>query len=71
MTIMESIVKGLRELSPRQLVEVAALVHRLNPNAAAEREAILRETYGCLSEEEADAFEAAVAGSRRLEENGQ
>ncbi len=68
---MESIVKDLRELSPRQLVEVAAYVGRMNPKAAAEREAVLRETFGSLSEEEADAFEAAVGGSRRLEENGQ
>ena len=67
---MEFIVQDLRALSPRQLVEVARYVHRLNPAAAEQRAAILRETHGCLSEEDAVAFEESLAGSRRLNEDG-
>lgn len=67
---MESIVQDLRGLSLQQLVEVARYVHRLNPEAAAQRESIFRESHGYLDESEAEGFEEALRGSRRLEDNG-
>ena len=56
---MESIVQDLRELSPKQLVEVASYVRRMNPVAAATREEVLRDTHGYLDEQEGAVFEDA------------
>jgi hypothetical protein len=70
MTVVESIVRNLRELPARQQVEVARYVHRLSEEAAKERAAVLKETHGCLDETDGAAFEEALAGARRIEAHG-
>ena len=70
MTLIESIVRELPNLPPRKLVEVARLIHNSSETARAERARILQDTHGYLNEEDAEAFESALADSRRLESDG-
>jgi hypothetical protein len=65
MTVIESILKDLRNLPTPMLVDVARYVHGLNETAQREREDTLRRTHGILSEEAGEAFELAMLGSRR------
>jgi hypothetical protein len=62
MTLLESIVKELRELPPPKLVEVSNHIHKLHtsPEAAARRRAALLATAGCMAGEEGEDFERAV-----------
>ena len=60
MTVIESIVRELRELPPPQLVEVARYVHGLNPKSHERRRAALLATAGCMPGEEGEDFERAV-----------
>ena len=69
MTVLESILRDLQGMPMPKLVKVARYVHSLSDTSRyeKEREEILRETLGCLNEEEGAAFEEALAGSRRME----
>ncbi len=67
MTVIESILKDLQGLRTSRLVEVSRYVHGLNEAAQKERLALLRETHGVLSEEDGQAFEAALSAARRAE----
>jgi|GEM_PF-5430826 len=69
MTVIESIVRGVQELTLRQQIEVARHVYRLNVAAQQERGEVLRRTHGRLDETDARAFEEALADSRRIEEH--
>jgi hypothetical protein len=69
-TLIESIVRELPNLPPRKLVEVARLIHASSETAQAERARLLRETHGYLTNEEGEAFEAALATSRQIESDG-
>jgi len=60
MTVIESIMRELRELPPPKLVEVARYIHGLNPESHECRRAALLATAGCMSEEEGEDFERAV-----------
>lgn len=60
MTLLESIMRDLRELPPAQLVEVSRYVHGLQPKAAERRLAAIRATAGCMSGPEGEEFESAV-----------
>lgn len=70
MTVIESIVRGIRELPLRQQIEVARHVHRLNTAAQQERAEVLRRTHGRLDEADGQAFEEALADARRIEPHG-
>lgn len=70
MTIIESIVHDLHGMPMRKLVEVARYVHRISETAGSERAKVLSETHGYLDEREAEIFEEALAGSRRVEIHG-
>lgn len=70
MTVLESIVKDLRELPTAKQVEVARYVHRLSETTQKQRWDLLGRLYGTLSEEDGQAFEEALRGSRRLPANG-
>lgn len=62
MTILESIVRDLRELPAPKLVEVSNYIHALHPstdNAKRRRDAI-RGTAGCMAGEDGEDFERAV-----------
>jgi hypothetical protein len=68
MSVIESIVKDLRELPPLQLVEAARFIHGLNPKNLERRRAALLATAGCMSGEEGEDFERAVrAESDRID----
>jgi hypothetical protein len=60
MTVLESIVRDLRQLPPPKLVEVARYVHGLNPKGRERRRAALLDTAGCMSGEVGEDFERAV-----------
>jgi hypothetical protein len=60
MTLLESIVQDLKELSTPKLVEVAGYVHELSPENRARRFAALAATAGCMNGEEGEDFERAV-----------
>ena len=60
MTIMESILRDLRELPPTKLVEVSSYIHQLHPPSAERRRAALESTAGCMPGEEGEDFERAV-----------
>jgi hypothetical protein len=70
MTVIESIVRGLQNLSLREQIEVAHYVHRLNTGAQTERDDVLRRTHGALDETAGRAFEQAMDDSRRVETPG-
>lgn len=60
MTVLDSILRDLRELPPPKLAEVARFVHQLNPKSRERRLEALRATAGCLNDEEGEEFERAV-----------
>ena len=60
MSVIESILKELRELPAPKLVEVARYVHGLNPKSHERRHAALLATAGCMAGEEGEDFERAV-----------
>lgn len=59
-SVLESIVKDLESLPAPKLVEVAHFVSRLHPRRREERLSALKETAGCLSGKDGEAFEKAV-----------
>lgn len=70
MSVLESIIHDLRGLPLRKLVDVARYVHKLSETAERERAEVLRETHGCLDENDALIFEQALENSRRIESHG-
>ena len=60
MSVLDSIVRDLRELPPPKLMEVAHYVHGLNPKSHERRRAALLATAGCMNGEEGEDFERAV-----------
>lgn len=60
MSVIESIVRDLRELPATKLVAVARYVHGLNPKSHERRHAALLATAGCMAGEEGEDFERAV-----------
>jgi hypothetical protein len=62
LTILESIVRDLRELPAAKLVEVSHYIHTLHPSveSANRQRAALRATAGCMTDEEGEDFERAV-----------
>jgi hypothetical protein len=60
MSVIESIVRDLRDLPPPKLMEVARYVHGLNPKGHERRRAALLATAGCMSGAEGEDFERGV-----------
>jgi hypothetical protein len=60
MSVIESIIRDLRDLPPEKLVEVAHYVHVLNPKSHERRRAALLATAGCMPDEGGEDFERAV-----------
>ena len=60
MTVIESIMRDLRELPPPKLVEVARYIHGLTPRSRERRRAALMATAGCMAGEDGEDFERAV-----------
>jgi len=57
---IETVVKGLNQLAPAQLQQVADLVHRLTQTKYPERQRALAETAGFMTAAEADAFQRCI-----------
>lgn len=70
MTVLESMVRELQELPTPKQVEVACYVRRRSAATQKQRWDLLGRLYGSLSEEDGQAFEEALRGSRRLPANG-
>ncbi len=60
MTLLESITRDLYQLPNSKLVEVARLVSELVPQAAERQRQALANSYGCMEDEQGEAFEKAV-----------
>jgi hypothetical protein len=68
---LEDIVEDLKSLSPAKLQAAADFVHRLKRISEEERQAILSQTAGSLSAEDADAMEKAIEeGCEQINEHG-
>ncbi len=71
MSPLENIVEDLRSLPPARLEVAADFVHRLKRISEDERQAILTQTAGSLSAEDADAMEKAIEeGCEQINEHG-
>jgi hypothetical protein len=66
-TVIESIIKDLRDLPGEKLVEVAGFVHQLSEKSQQERINTLQRLHGSLTEEDGSAFEEAMNLARRIE----
>lgn len=60
MSQIESVVEELKHLAPAQIQQVAGLVHHLYESQSIARQKALEETAGCMSAEEADAFQRTI-----------
>lgn len=68
---LESIVEDLKTLPPARLEVAADFVHRLKRISEEERQALLAQTCGSLSPEDADAMEKAIEeGCEQINEHG-
>jgi hypothetical protein len=68
---LDDIFEDLKALPPDRLEMAANLIRRLKPISAAEREAALARTFGCLSPEEADEMERVIEeGCEQINEHG-
>jgi len=60
MTLVESITRDLHCLPNAKLVEVARFISELVPQVAERQREALAESYGCMDDEQGEAFEQAV-----------
>ena len=68
---LENIVEDLKALPPAKLEVAAEFVHRLKRISEEERKAMLAQTAGSLSREDADAMERAIEeGCEQINEHG-
>ena len=70
MTVLESIVKELRELPTAKQVAVARYVHQLSETGLQQRWDELGRLHGALSDEDGAAFDDALRSARRLPAHG-
>ena len=71
MSPLENIVEDLKTLPPDRLEVAADFVRRLKRISEEERQAILSQTAGSLSAEDADAMEKAIEeGCEQINEHG-
>jgi hypothetical protein len=68
MTTQENIMADLDTLPASALQAVADFVHQMRCRATADRQAAFEATFGCMSQEEADAFDRVIEeGCERIE----
>ena len=69
MSRLEAIVEDLKTLPPDKLEAAAEYIRRLKPLTSRERKAILAETFGSLSQEDAEAMLKALdEGCEKIDE---
>lgn len=69
MSTIDSIIEDLRHLPKDRFAAAAETIHKMREDYRAERNRVLDETAGCMSEEEATVFEEALRESRRIDAN--
>lgn len=67
MSVKESIVRGIQDLSLPQQIEIACHVYRLNTVAQQEHLEAVRLTHGCFDDADAQVFQEALDDSRQIE----
>lgn len=68
MTAVEKIVKELKLLPDERLERAAKIIHAISEEYFAERNKLIDEMAGCLSEDEAKIYEDALTESRRIDD---
>ena len=69
MSTIEAIVEDLRHLPKERFAAAAEVIHKMREDYLAERNRMLEETAGSLSEEEAAVLQEALRESRRVDAN--
>lgn len=69
MSTIENIVEDLRYLPKDRFAAAAEVIHKMREDYMADRNSIIDETAGSLSEEEASVFQEALQESRRIDAN--
>ena len=69
MSTIETIVEDLLYLPKDRFAAAAEVIHKMREDYLAERNRIIDETAGCMSEEEAAVFQEALNKSRRVDAN--
>lgn len=68
MTAQQSIIADLEALPPTALQTVADYVHQMRQRATADRQAAFDASFGCMTKDEADAFDRVIEeGCERTE----
>ena len=68
MSAMETIVEDLKCLSNERVQEAVAFVHHLKESSVEQRRRAFRETFGCMTSQEADDFQRVIdEGCERIE----
>lgn len=60
MTSLEKIMADLESLPATALQSVADFVHQMRQRATADRQAAFDASFGCMTKDEADAFERVI-----------
>ncbi len=60
MTAQQTIMADLESLPTNALQSVADFVHQMRQRATADRQAAFDASFGCMTKEEADAFERVI-----------
>ncbi len=71
MTLVESITRDLQKLPNAKLVEVARFISELVPQVSERQRKALAESYGCMDDEDGEAFEKAVLQNEAPESESQ
>jgi hypothetical protein len=69
MSTIETIVEDLRYLPKDRFAAAAEVIHKMREDYLTERNRIIDETAGSMSEAEAAAFQEALTESRRIDAN--
>ena len=67
MSTIEAIVEDLRYLPEDRFAAAAELIHKMREDYLVERNRVIDETAGCMSEKEAAVFLEALKESRRID----
>ena len=69
MSTIETIVEDLRYLPKDRFAAAAEVIHKMREDYLAERNSIIDETAGSMSDAEAAVFKEALNASRRIDAN--
>ena len=68
MSVLEAIVEELKSLPNEKIQEAAAFIHRLKEAGVKQKRHAFKETFGCMTQQEADEFQSVIdEGCERIE----